>query len=768
MSPQHLHWDIEEKRQRRALTVHGTALLALSFQTLGIIYSDIGTSPLYVLNGIFPSSQPAPNEQDIVGAISAIVWSLTLLPLLKYVVLGLRFGTQEGEGGTFALFHGIFPPKAIDWDEDRTLTAEFGLKTPSTSTSSSIRNALDRFKWVLLAWSLFGTALTFADGMLTPAVSVTSAVSGIALVAPKLNDNIGPISIAIIVALFLIQRFGTAKVSAVFSPVTAVWLTLLFTTGIYNVTSYPAIFRAFDPSRAVLWFVRTKEYDNLSGVLLAVTGCEAMFANLGQFNRQSIQISFAFVTYPALILAYLGQGARLVKDGEDVIQNVFYASIPGGAGKPLYWIMYVFAILATLVASQATITATFSLFQQVINLRSLPPVRMRYTSETVQGQIYIPSVNWVLCVGTVIFVLIFKDLAKLTYAYGFAVATVMLVTTTLITIQIPVVKKLPWIVGVAWLLFFGFFDGLFWGAALRKVPHGAWVPLLIGCILTAFMVFWTWAKGLEDKFDGANRRSLRHFISKEITEKINYSPVVRRLVLGSVTPQAEDTIVETPNEDAGNSTAVNTQLQANLDSEPHFLEETKLYLSVGDRKTLLPRMSTMAIFHKLSSGKGVPHTFSGFLEQWPALPRVVIFLSVRIMPIAHVPTENQYRVTKVRSLPGFYGATYMLGFRDKFSVDTHALLELILSLELRATDSKKHADEIVEEIKEAAKTVTHVVPHYHVMARKIIIWGAPVVNWIRKWLIEDIYRSVAYVFPETATWKMKADDIIHVGVTAEI
>ena len=168
------------------------------------------------------------------------------------------------------------------------------------------------------------------------------------------------------------------------------------------------------------------------------------------------------------------------------------------------------------------------------------------------------------------------------------------------------------------------------------------------------MVFWTWAKGLEDRFDGVNRRSLRHFISKEITEKINYSPVMRRLALGDATPQ-EDTIVETPYEDVGVTTAVE---QDNLESEPHFLEETKLYLSVGERKTLLPRMSTMAIFHKLSSGKGVPHTFSGFLEQWPALPRVVVFLSVRIMPVAHVRKENQYRVTKVRSLPGTLSSSF--------------------------------------------------------------------------------------------------------------
>ncbi|KAG8832168.1 hypothetical protein FRC17_001875, partial [Serendipita sp. 399] len=448
-------------------------------------------------------------------------------------------------------------------------------------------------------------------------------------------------------------------------------------------------------------------------------------------------------------------------------------------------VVYVVAILATLVASQATITATFSLFQQVINLRSLPPVRMRYTSNTVQGQIYIPSVNWILCVGTIIFVLIFKDLAKLTNAYGFAVATVMIVTTTLITIQIPYVKHLPWVVAIAWFLFFGFLDGLFWGAALRKIPHGAWVPLLVGVVATGFMVFWTWAQGLEDHFDGANRRNLRHFISKEVIETVSHSPITRRNRTLPYNADLDVTVHEVQEEEVKSGMI------------PHIQEDTKLYLDIGDEKVPLSRMSTMAIFHKLSSGKGVPHTFYGFLKQWPALPRVVIFLSVRIMPIAHVEKEDQYRVTKVRSLPGFYGATYMKGYRDKFNVDIAALVELITVLELRSVDSKEDAAPVVEEIISASKNATHMktyelyisrVPHYHVIARRIIVFGAPIVNWIRKLLIEDVYRSIgqslgvegassrdsdiltliAYVFPETVTWLQSADEIIHVGVTAEI
>ncbi|KAG8830264.1 hypothetical protein FRC18_008356 [Serendipita sp. 400] len=582
--------------------------------------------------------------------------------------------------------------------------------------------------------------------MLTPAVSVTSAVGGIALTVPRLSSNIGSISIGFLVALFLLQRFGTAKVAYLFSPVAFIWIILLLVTGIINITSYPGIFRAFDPSRAVMLFVRTKNYDLLAGVLLALTGCEAMFANLGQFNRLSIQLSFGFLVYPALIIAYLGQGAKLIIDGDAVIANVFYASIPGGAGKPLYWIVYVVSILATLVASQAIITATFSLFQQVINLRSLPPVRMRYTSDSIQGQIYIPSVNWVLCVGTIAFVLIFKDLAKMTNAYGFAVATVMFVTTTLITIQIPYVKHLPWPLAVAcssWRM------GATFGRCRRNGIH----------------VFWSWAQGLADQFDGANRRNLRHFIS-EATEPVLHSPVTRRNLRLSPDNGLDVTVqdsIDLPTPDVEEEDYV-----SNSGTTPHPREESKLYLDTGDTKVLLSRMSTMAIFYKLSSGKGVPHTFYGFLKQWPTLPRVVVFLTVRIMPVAHVEKEDRYRVTKVRSLPGFYGATYMKGYRDKFNVDVSAIVELITVLELRGVESQEDATSIVDEIITAGRSATHIVPHYHVIARRLIIFGAPIINWIRRLLIEDVYRSIAYVFPETVTWLQAADEIIHVGVTAEI
>ncbi|KAG9102566.1 hypothetical protein FRC06_001760 [Ceratobasidium sp. 370] len=747
--------------RRKALKVGGTALLALTFQTLGIIYSDIGTSPLYVLNGLWPAAGPLPSEEDVLGGVSAIVWSLTLVPLLKYVGFALSFGTREGEGGTFALFHGLFPPNFISDDEDRLLTHDstykFKYDTPGASSASSTSRLgkSSRLKWWLLPWTLFGTALCIADGVFTPAVSVTSAVGGIAVAKPDVSGKIVPISIAFLILLFLIQRFGTATIGKMFAPVTLVWLLLLAATGIANIVHHPGIFRAFDPSRAVLMFVRTGQYDILAGVLLAVTGCEAMFANLGQFNKTSIRLSFVLIAYPSLVLAYLGQGARLIVDREAVFSNVFYQTIPGPTGGPLYWIMFIFAILATLIASQAMITAAFSLAsqitQQLINLRSFPPLLMKYTSEKVQGQVYVPAVNWSIALGCIVVVAVFKDLAALTNAYGFAVATVMIVTTSLLAFQIPLVKRLPAILGVAFFVFFGFIDCLFWGASLRKVPHGAWVPLMIGSVLMIIMWFWTWAKGLEDEFDGANRRNLRHFIMLDTIDPNEKGPAPAPVLSYEATQSKNQEI-----------TFVDDQLATQEELED---EKLGLYLlSDTKERRPLPRVETTAVFHKLSAGKGVPHAFYAFLRQWPALPRVVIFLSVRIMPTARVAPEDRYIVSRVRSLPGFFGVTYFKGFRDDFQVQIDDIIGKLYDLERRAA-----GDAAAEQLREASKVTTHIVPSYYVVSRPVQMGIlSPVLDWVRAALVEGFYRRMSTMFPETANWLGSADEIIRVGVNAII
>ncbi|KDQ61961.1 hypothetical protein JAAARDRAFT_204343 [Jaapia argillacea MUCL 33604] len=734
---------LENGGHRTAPRATGLDLLLLSFQTLGIIYSDIGTSPLYVLNGIWSPTGPIPPAEDVIGGVSAILWSLTIIPLIKYVFICLRFGTREGEGGTFALFQGLFPPKDRDPGYDRTLTGDSVIAGSKFSSSAKLPS---RFRWPLLVWCLLGTSLTLADGIFTPAVSVTSAVSGIAVALPAASSRVVPISIAFLVALFLSQPFGTSRLASVFAPVTCVWFLLLGATGIVNILSYPGIFRAFDPSRAILLFVRTGEYDLLAGVLLAVTGCEALFANLGQFNMFSIQLSFTFFVYPSLCLAYLGQGARLIADRDAVISNLFYKTIPGPSQGALFWILYVFAILATLIASQAMISATSSLVQQMINMKSLPPIRMVHTSERLQGRIYIPAVNWLLMIATVVVVAAFGSSTALTNAYGFAVATVMFSTTVLIAIQMRFVKRWPVFIAVLYFVVYGFFDGLFWGAAIEKIPHGAWVPLMIGIVLMATILFWTWAKGLEDDFDAANLKTLRHFLTSESGGKLylrNDTPLPA--------PMPSDEVVEN-----GGGTDTDRSEEGEESTELADLPQREL-----------ARIPTFAIFHKLTGGRGVPHSFIGFVRQWPAVPDVVVFLSVRVLPTARTDPSDRYVVDKVRTVEGFYGVTYYLGFREDFGVKVEEIVDHICALE-RRIDPRNSAARITK-VKRAVATSTHIVPHYYVMSQPVASGKlSRVINWIRGWLIEDLYRPLSTMFPETENWTGPADEIIRVGVNAFI
>ncbi|KAG8907580.1 hypothetical protein FRB99_003504 [Tulasnella sp. 403] len=698
--------------QRRALHLGGTALIALSFQTLGIIYSDIGTSPLYVLNGIWSPSGPVPSEEDIIGGVSAIIWSLTLVPLLKYVLITLQFGTTEGEGGTFALFHGLFPPEEHDDDDDRALTGDSAMLRAQSSRSSAEK--LAPVRWFLLPWTLFGTSLAIADGILTPAVSVTSAVGGLAIAKPNVIHDIVPISI----------------------------------------------------------------------------------------------LSFSIFVYPMLVLAYLGQGARLIADGESIMDNIFYSTIPGPRGGGLYWIVYVVALLASTYlppsSPQARLINLSShssdrisghdhcllqlgkvspaycgyhnlrirlrQIQQLVNLRSLPALRMIYTSETVQGQVYFPVVNYSLAIGTIIMVAAFENLSNLTNAYGFAVSTVMFITTSLVALQTYYTKHLPWFLALGFFLIFGFFDGLFWGASLRKVPHGAWVPLTIGFVLMLFMVFWTWGKGLEDHFDGLNRRNLRNFIVLDGSDEARDKKIRQRLA--SINPASResatltyvpgDTIKSSGDDDKDDDEVVINAAQPILYLVP---EDEK------DPRRQLARLPTCAVFHKLTAGRGVPHTFYGFLRQWPALPRVVIFLSVKTMNINRMPPEERYTVSRVRTIQGFYGVTYALGFRDDFNMDVQEIIEKICLLESRVgANDEATASQTIKEIRAAAQQATHIVPHYHVVSTPVRYLGflnAPT-SWIRELLIEGLYRRIATMFPETENWLGSADEIIRVGINAEI
>ncbi|KAF8631980.1 hypothetical protein AX15_002091 [Amanita polypyramis BW_CC] len=727
---------LEAREPRRtSVRVRGSALILLSFQTLGIVYSDLGTSPLYALNGIWPSTGPLPSSDDIIGGISAIIWALTLLPL---ILVSLCFGTGEGEGGTFALYQGLYPPADYDYGIDRTLTYQEYEGDSRRISSSTYRYRISKgFHLPILIWCLLGTSLTMADGIFTPAVSVTSAVTGISVVKPSVTKGAIPISIAFLVALFLLQQFGTSRISFLFAPISLLWFVSIAIIGVINIVSYPGILRAFDPSRAVLMFIRTKNYDILTGIILALTGCEATFANLGQFNATSIRLAFCFVVYPSVLLAYMGQGARLILDGERVLPNVFWNTIPGPASGPPFWIIFVITNLAALVASQSLISGTFSLLQQVINLKSFPPLQMFYTSNVLQGHAYIPAVNWFLMILTIIIVAAFGKSQNLTNAYGFAVATVMFSTSILLSISMYYVKYWHWIASVIFLLCFGFLDGLLWAATLKKVVVGAWVPLLIGLILTGVMLLWTWGKKLEDHFDGSNRQNLSRFIQEDHGTD-NKAALVDDPPAGVIDRTCGLTYASGATHRPG----------------PEEKEKRELV-----------RISTCSIFHKSSRGPGIPHTFVGLIRRWPSLPRVVVFLSVCVLPTATVPAEDRYKVKRVRSVEGIYGITYYVGFRDEFNIENDALAEKICAAEIEADPNT--SPNWLADIKRLTSNPTHIVPHYHVISRKA---HSGLISFLvvrtRRWLIEDLYGRIATIFPETANWLTPSDEVMRVGITA--
>ena len=448
-----------------AVSRRATAQGALAVGALGVVFGDIGTSPLYTVQTVFSPTDPHPvqvSHDTIFGVISLIFWSLTIIVTLTYVVLVMR-ADNDGEGGIMALI-ALIRRRALPGGR--------------------------RAKVVLAALGLFGASLFFGDSMITPAISVLSAVEGVEVAAPSVSDLVIPITVAIIVVLFLAQRLGTSAVGRVFGPIMGVWFTVLAVLGIRGITTHPVILEALSPTYAVgfLFGHFSTAFFSLTAVVLAVTGAEALYADMGHFGRPPVRRAWLLVVFPACVLNYLGQGA-LILDNKSNISNPFFLLAPGWARLP----MVLLATVATVIASQAVITGAFSVAHQAAQLGYLPRLRLQYTSDQVMGQIYIPFINWLLLVSVLTLVLAFRSSAALAFAYGTAVTGTITITTLLFFYYARHQWRWPlWIVvaGGGLLLLI---DLLFFAANLTKVVHGAWFPLLIG--ITAFTIFTTWQRG---------------------------------------------------------------------------------------------------------------------------------------------------------------------------------------------------------------------------------------------------------------------------------
>lgn len=439
-----------------------TSMKLLVLGALGVVYGDIGTSPLYAFKELFAGNHPIPlTEANVFGGLSMIFWALMIIVSLKYIIFILR-ADNRGEGGMMALI-------ALALHE--------------------ARDKPKRAKWIMLA-GILGTAMFYGDGMVTPAISVLSAVEGLEVVAPQFTKVVIPITLVILIILFMFQKHGTAKVGAFFGPVMAVWFGVLGVMGVYNVIQNPHVLLALNPLYALHLL-----YDNpqlavyaMGSVVLAVTGAEALYADMGHFGRKPIRLAWAFFVLPALVINYFGQAA-LVLATPDAVSNPFYMGVPEFLRFPLVCL----ATCATVIASQAVITGAYSMTRQAMQLGFVPRMLVQHTSEKEQGQIYMPGVNWLQLGAVILLVLTFKSSNNLAAAYGLAVTGDMVITSLLAVVVAAKIWNWGWYRASMLFAFFLMFELIFLWANLQKIPDGGWFPLLAGVVI--FTIMTTWKRG---------------------------------------------------------------------------------------------------------------------------------------------------------------------------------------------------------------------------------------------------------------------------------
>jgi KUP system potassium uptake protein len=442
------------------------AKLALAVGAIGIVFGDIGTSPIYAFRETFVGPHKlALDDLHVFGVVSLIFWSMTLVVSIQYVSILLR-ADNKGQGGTLALVALI---------------------------SRYIGGS--NYGWLTVVLGVFATALFYGDSMITPAISVLSAVEGLTVVENRLSVWVVPISLVMLAGLFILQKRGTTKIGKLFAPIMLVYFTTIAVLGVIHIAQAPAILQALNPWYAVQFFLTDKllGFLALGSVVLAVTGSEALYSDMGHFGRGPLRLSWFGFVMPCLLLNYFGQGAMIVSMGDaaaaEAITNPFFTMAPDALRLPLV----ILASAAAFIASQAVISGAFSITHQAIQLGFVPRLSIRHTSDAHHGQIYIPLVNWALCAAVIVLVLFFQSSSKLASAYGIAVTGAMMIDTCLMIVLLVVVWRYSWWIVVPTILIFFLVDGAYFAANLAKVPDGGWFPLLVGAV--AFTLLTTWARG---------------------------------------------------------------------------------------------------------------------------------------------------------------------------------------------------------------------------------------------------------------------------------
>ncbi|KAJ7965137.1 Potassium transporter [Quillaja saponaria] len=581
-------------------------ILLLAYQSLGVVYGDLSISPLYVFKSTFAEDiQHSETNEEIFGALSFVFWTLTLVPLFKYVFVVLR-ADDNGEGGTFALYSLICRHAQVSLLPNRQLSDEalstYKMEQPPERNSSRLKMLLEKHKTLhtaLLILVLLGTCMVIGDGLLTPAISVFSAVSGLELYMSKEQHEYAviPITCFILVCLFALQHYGTHRVGFFFAPIVLAWLLCISSLGLYNIIIWNRhVYRALSPYYMFKFLKKTRisGWMSLGGILLCITGSEAMFADLGHFSYAAIQMAFTFLVYPALILAYMGQAAYLSHHHHHTSHTIsFYDSVP----EIVRWPVLVLAILASVVGSQAIISGTFSIINQSQSLGCFPRVKVVHTSDKIHGQIYIPEINWMLMILCIAVTIGFRDTKHMGNASGLAVMTVMLVTTCLTSLVIILCWHKPPIIAIVFLIFFGSVELLYFSASLTKFREGAWLPILLALILMTIMLVWHYATIKKYEYDLHNKVSLEWLLALGPSLGISRVP------------------------------------------------------GIG------------LVFTDLTSG--IPANFSRFVTNLPAFHRIIVFVCVKSVPVPYVPVAERYLVGRVGpAAHRSYRCIVRYGYRD--------------------------------------------------------------------------------------------------------
>ncbi|KAG2684125.1 hypothetical protein I3843_10G061500 [Carya illinoinensis] len=559
-------------------------LLRLAFQSLGVVYGDLGTSPLYVFKNTFPHKE-IEDPEDVIGALSLIIYSLTLIPLIKYVFIVCR-ANDNGQGGTFALYSLLCRHAKIKTIPNQHRTDE-ELTTYSRSTFHEQSFAAKTKRWLekyacmknaLLILVLVGTCMVIGDGILTPAISVLSAVGGINVGNNRINNGvIVLVSVVILVGLFSLQHYGTDRVGWLFAPIVLLWFLLIGGIGMFNIWKYDrSVLRAISPLYIFRYFRRRGKtgWTSLGGIMLSITGTEALFADLAHFPASAIQIAFTIVVFPSLLLAYSGQAAYLMNHRDHAVDS-FYRSIP----ERIYWPVFLVATAAAIVASQATISATFSIIKQALALGCFPRVKVVHTSKKFLGQIYVPDINWILMILCIAVTAGFKNQVQIGNAYGTAVVIVMLVTTLLMILIMLLVWRCHWILVLIFAVLSLVVEFTYFIAVLFKVDQGGWVPLVIAAAFLLIMYVW------------------------------HYGTVKR------------------------------------YQFEMHSKVSMAWILGLGPSLGLVRVPGIGLVYTELASG--VPHIFSHFITNLPAIHTVVVFVCVKYLPVYTVREEERFLVKRI-------------------------------------------------------------------------------------------------------------------------